>query len=365
MKPQISSVLYLVPDLIGPPGGIARYCRLVCESLLNSRFDVTTVSLMDRSDAITQASLLFPNMSYSCHSGSRVQFGVTAFRQSIQHQPQLILVGHPHFAGLGYAIHKLIQAPMIVFTYGVDVWRRLPVLVRYALQQSERIISISQFTADIAVKCNTLNPQKIRILHNCLDPKFEQTSCRNIDTSRRSLLTVARITPLEQYKGHDRVLHSLPHLLKIFPDLIYDVVGDGEGRAALEQLATDLGVANAVRFHGIVSDERLRELYAQASIFIMPSAREGFGFVFLEAMVNGLPIVAGNQDATPEVVIDGENGLLVNPSATNEIIGAVTHLLSNDELRLHLGEAGIQRVRQKFSFAQFQNTLSEIFTELE
>jgi phosphatidylinositol alpha-1,6-mannosyltransferase len=167
----------------------------------------------------------------------------------------------------------------------------------------------------------------------------------------------------EQYKGHDMVIRAMPELLRRFPDLRYDIVGDGDARPGLQALTQELGVGDAVRFHGIVSEAELRQHYAQASLFIMPSRAEGFGFVFLEAMAHGLPVIGGNVDATPEVVVHGETGLLVNPTSVDDIVEATSRLLREDALRLRMGDAARRVVLARFSYASFQRRLVEELSE--
>src|SRR5690606_2090267 len=145
-------------------------------------------------------------------------------------------------------------------------------------------------------------------LHNCLDPQFQPQKIKAGKSASLSLLTVARMSLNEQYKGYDVVIRALPQLLAQFPGLIYNVVGDADGRPMLEALAAEQGVAHAVRFHGVVSEEELVRHYHEASVFVMPSRFEGFGFVFLEAMTYGKPVVCGNEDASVEVVRDKTTG---------------------------------------------------------
>lgn len=161
----------------------------------------------------------------------------------------------------------------------------------------------------------------------------------------------------EQYKGHDVVLRAMPELLRRFPDLRYDIVGDGDARPGLQALAHELGVAQAARFHGIVSEAELQGHYAQASLFIMPSRAEGFGFVFLEAMAQGLPVVAGNMDATPEVIADGETGLLVDPTSVDAIVAAVSRILQDNDMRTRMSEAARRHVASRFSYQSFRRQL--------
>lgn len=348
-------ILYLVPDLFGPPGGIARYCQTVCRALMESDIFFSVLSLRDLATQETAATVL-GTRPYRAFGGSRLAFILNAFQQTVRMRPMIIMVGHPNFAPLGWLLARLTGARVVCFLYGIEVWERLAWHRRWPLSHMDCLIAISHYTAQQAISSNQLSAGKIRILYNCLDPQFDQPLERQVSTSY-SLLTVARISQAERYKGHDYVIRALPQILQRFPDLIYDVIGDGEGRPMLERLAQQVSAAEAVRFHGRVSDEELQQYYAQASIFIMPSTHEGFGFVFAEAMAYGMPAIGGNLDATPEVIVDGETGYCVNPTSVDEIAQAVMRLLGNEDLRLRLGQQAARHVREKFSFAQFKQRL--------
>lgn len=359
---QHTYVLYLVPDLFGPPSGIARYCRMVCRALTEAGHNVTVVSLLDQPTAKREAQSTFPGLKYFACGGQRALF-IRHSLQALRTRPDLVLVGHPHFAHLGWLLARLSRARLVNFIYGIDAWEPLSPSRRRALHASERIISISRFTAKRAAEVNGVPSDKVRILHNCLDPQFQPQSTLAANGSP-SLLTVARISLNEQYKGHDVVIRALPQLLQKFPNLIYNVVGDGDGRAVLEELVTQQGVTHAVRFHGVVSEEELVRHYNQASIFVMPSRFEGFGFVFLEAMIYGVPVIGGNVDASPEVISDGETGFVVDPTSVQAIVEAASRLLSDTTLREKMGQAAIHHVEQNFGFPRFKQNLLSYLTEL-
>jgi glycosyltransferase involved in cell wall biosynthesis len=255
-------------------------------------------------------------------------------------------------------------AKMLSMMYGIDVWNPLKPVRRWALQQSDQLIAISHFTAQQATAQNGVELAKVRILYNCLAQSFtSQTQHPKQPSTQLSMLTVARMDLSEQYKGHDYVIRAMSQLLERFPDLVYHIIGDGNGRSALEDLAVQEGVAHAVEFHGFVDEETLRKHYTEASLFIMPSRGEGFGFVFLEAMAQGKPVIGGNLDATPEVVVDGKTGYLVNPTSVEEIVSAVTRLLEDSSLRERIGAAAREHVEKDFSFLGFQQQLIDILCD--
>jgi glycosyltransferase involved in cell wall biosynthesis len=254
---------------------------------------------------------------------------------------------------------------MATLAYGVDVWHKLLPERRWAFRRSDRVISISRFTADRAVAANGIAPDKVRILYNCLDPRFERYVRAEGAGSGLSMLTVGRMTLAEQYKGHDYVIRAMPALLRQFPHLVYDIVGDGDGRPSLERLADQVGVRDAVRFHGVVSEAELQRRYAEASLFIMPSRGEGFGFVFLEAMAHGVPAIGGNMDGTAEIILDGETGYLVDPTSEDAIATAASRLLGNEALRQRMGKKAWRRANEDFGYSAFRARLSSLLSELD
>ena len=357
-------ILYLTPDLFGPPSGIGRYCRMVCRALTQNKHRASVVSLLAKPKQRRRPKATFPYLRYLPSAGSPPQFVWRSVQKALAMRPDVVLVGHPNFAPLGQMIARLTGAKAVTFIYGIDAWSPMSSSRKRALSASDLILSISRFTATRAAEVNGIPSERVRILHNCLDPSLQKrTSERRVGPSP-SLLTVARISSQEGYKGHDVVLRALPLLLKRFPDLIYDVVGDGDGRPALEELARQLGVDNVLRFHGVVSEEELVGCYERAHLFVMPSRFEGFGFVFLEAMAQGVPAIGGNADATVEVIVDGKTGSTVDPLSSEEVAQAASRLLGDAALRAQMGEAGQKHALEAFGFEGFKRQLQYYLTEV-
>ncbi|MEZ5855402.1 MAG: glycosyltransferase [Hyphomicrobiaceae bacterium] len=130
---------------------------------------------------------------------------------------------------------------------------------------------------------------------------------------RQVILTFGRMSADERYKGFDEVIEAMPRLIAQRPDLVYVAAGDGSDRARLEAKAQALGVGDHVKFTGRISESDKADLYRLADAYVMPSSGEGFGFVILEALACGLPVMASTADGTREAVRNGELGLLVDP----------------------------------------------------
>jgi len=179
-------------------------------------------------------------------------------------------------------------------------------------------------------------------------PKFEEKSPKRI-------LFVGRVTGEKQ----------IDVLLKAFAklegdDLFFDIVGTGDQLQHLQKLAKDLGVADRSKFHGYVTDQELRTIYADATVFAIASIAELQSIATMEAMASGLPVVAANSMALPHLVHDGETGLLFEPGSVEDAREKLQRVLDlpRDE-REALGRAGLKDVQ-----AHDIDTTMELFERL-
>jgi glycosyltransferase involved in cell wall biosynthesis len=155
------------------------------------------------------------------------------------------------------------------------------------------------------------------------------------------ILFVGRLTT---EKGIDVVLRALA---KLDPALnaTFDIVGGGDQRRNLEQLADQLGVGGRVTFHGHASEEDLRALYTRASVFAIASIAELQSIATMEAMASGLPVVAADAVALPHLVHDGENGYLFEPGNVDQLAARLTDVLTaSPEERLRMQQASLDGV---------------------
>lgn len=153
---------------------------------------------------------------------------------------------------------------------------------------------------------------------------------------------------LVYYKGVDVLLKAFAKVknCELF------IAGTGELENSLKTCAESCGLAEKVHFLGFLSDEELRQAYADCDIFVLPSVvkSEAFGIVQLEAMVYGKPVINTNlPSGVPHVSLDGETGLTVPPSDVNALAKAINRLAEDKELREELGRNAAERVREKFS----------------
>lgn len=245
------------------------------------------------------------------------------------------------------------------------------------LDAASVIVANSNWTRDLCLSVLgelgvSLAEDRVRVVPPGTDPDFFRSG---IDTSTaekkyelekgRWLLTVA---PLAPSKGIDTVLQALAASGGELADLRYAVVGSGSELAPLKALAKKLGLTQRVRFLTDVPDADLPALYNLATAYVGLSRQtgldvEGFGIAFAEASACGLPVIGARSGGIPDVVADGETGLLVNAEQRDEVIAAIGKLLEDAKLAARLGREGRARVEKFQNWDRVTRDLRAIATE--
>jgi phosphatidylinositol alpha-1,6-mannosyltransferase len=369
-------LILIIQTTYSAHGGIPTYNRTACHALAQWNKTIDAIEkrvllVMDRPADVSEAAASLPGLTIEAFSGNRLAFVRRAFAIALTHQIDLLLVGHVNYAPLG-AILKRLQPKLRygVFAYGVDVWDKLTKVRAYSLRQADFVVSISEYTKQILIGTNGVSADNIRLAPPSLEEDLEIESepnspieqVANADNAspQITLLSVCRLELSERYKGVDKVIEALPTVLAQYPQVQYFVIGSGSDLDRHKKLAQEKGVAKAVHFLGPVDDATLQNYYQKCDVFVMCSAREGFGIVYLEAMRYAKPVIAANSGGAPEVVKDRETGLLVEYGDVNQTAAAIAALCSDAALRKKLGDAGRKRLENNYTFAHFKQRLHEI-----
>lgn len=276
-----------------------------------------------------------------------------------------------HVLPLGMAallLKKFFKKEYVVFLHGMDFYlcfksHRKTKQLRKILQGATRIIVNSNYLKEEVVKFFTASQDKIKIVHPC--PSFKETRldqdvlesiAERINPEKRPLLlTSAR---LSKRKGHDMVIKSLPLIKKRIPNILYVICGQGEEKNNLKALVHRLHLHKNVLFINFVTQEKLPYLYKIANIFIMPCRQvgdydiEGFGIVYLEANLVGVPVIGGRSGGVADAIEHNKSGLLVNPLSKNEIVNSVIKLIRHKDYARQMSEYGYKRVVKNFNWPQ-------------
>jgi len=383
-------ILVLATGVYPKPGGVEKYTHQVAQTL-GELYGKKNVIMLVKEPVPDEATyrpyrlwrvLCLPGRSYFSRVANRLLFvaQVLVFGAWLQWREglNLIVCGHVFMAGFGYLARRVFGTPYVVCTYGLEVWRRLsPAQVKF-LQEAQRVLTISRFTA-LYLRQAGVPQERISLLPTVVDDGFFTPGPPDEDIlrkyrleGRRVILTVGRMSAAEQYKGQDMVIRALPLIKKKVPQAAYLVAGTGDDVPRLSRLAEELGVREDVVFAGRVSEAELPYLYRSCAVFAMPCRLvvrdgyplgEGFGIVFLEAAACGRPVVAGNTAGAQEAVQDGVTGILVDPEDEECVASAIVELLADQEYAAMLGEAGRQRVVRLFGRHTLYPRLQQLVEE--
>lgn len=318
---RLRQIDLLVPELFANEGGIQVYSRTLLRALQLQRPDLRLRVFIrnDRPDQLPRSD--WPGIEWHAASGSALRLALGLLRATARRRPDLLISTHPNFAPLQWLHHQLTGIPSWASAHGIDVWSLTPGPMAWSLARLQRLLPVSRFTAERLRQQLGRRCPELTVLPNSFDHSRFRPGPRPPELLQRYRLqphqplifTLSRLSPFDRYKNIDALILAMPGLLKRWPDLRLMVAGEGADRQRFLRLAESQGLRDQVIFPGLVPTAELVDHYRLATVFALPSEKEGFGIVFLEAMGCGLPTLAGNRDGSCDPLADGAFGLLVDP----------------------------------------------------
>lgn len=359
----------------GAGGGIGRYELLVVRALddLEVAGRLTFSTLWRRPHPPYLRAGPHAQGRLASEAKSPAAFALQVSRAIRRARPDTVLFTHVNLARLAPALSLTRPRPrFVVVAHGIEVWTRLSRPKRAALRAADRVITPSWFTRHRLTDEQGIPAEKVLTVPLCLEPYWLDSRLDSDQRGRAAadprtgpltrLLTVSRLDLTERAKGVDWVIRALPVVAQTVPDVSYAIVGDGDDVSRLRSLASARGVAGRIDFKGVLDQDELISEYKACDVFVLPSAKEGFGLVFLEAMAFAKPVVARAAKAAPEVVEDGETGVLIR--SRDELAGALIGLLCDRDRASRMGAAGRRRVVEEFSFQRYEARMSHLLEEV-
>ena len=274
----------------------------------------------------------------------------------------MILSGHVNVCPAALASAKLRHVPVVQYLHGHEVVVR-PRLSRWALRSATAVIAVSRYSAGLAVEYGA-DPARTRRIPPGVDVVDRPEPARG---DRPTVVSVSRLE--ERYKGHDVLIRAMPLVRSRVPRARLVLVGTGGCARRTSELAAALELDGSVEFAGSVSDAERDRILDRGHVFALTSrlppegGGEGFGIVYLEAGLHGLPVVAGNVAGALDAVVDGETGLLVDPTDHVAVADAISRLLLDRELASSLGRAGARRARE-YSWPMIARRVEDFLLEV-
>ncbi|HZJ57114.1 MAG TPA: glycosyltransferase family 4 protein [Clostridia bacterium] len=214
---------------------------------------------------------------------------------------------------------------------------------------TKNIITVSGALKKYTAKGLAIDPDKIKIIYNGIDPPnyigddHDIRQMWGIEPEEKLVGTVARLIPA---KGLDVLIDAVPPVLEEFPDTKFMIVGDGPDRSNLMDKAAHLNCSKNIIFAG--HSEYIWYYYEAFDIFVLPSLSEGLGISILEAMAMGKPVIATNVGGIREIIDHNRNGYLIPPGDSGELADALLFYLENEQRTYEYAKVGRAEILTKF-----------------
>jgi len=352
------NTLLLAPELFATDGGIARILRLYLKALCELTEPAGNVSVVSLNDATFDSRELrrYSNTrltDWAACDRSKIAFVKAARRMSAN--ADLIVCGHVAQLPVAWAMRKLRRKKInyALIAHGIEVWRRFNRLEIAALRGADRIWCVSEFTRRELLRNCRVPLATTVVLPNALDPNLDNDEL-GPTTTDFDILTISRLSHADSYKGVDHLIEALPAIRREIPAARLRIVGRGDDLPRLHETVKRHKLGRAVDFLGFVSDTELKRELAACRLFALPSQKEGFGLVFLEAMAHGKPCIGTRDGGIPEVITP-ETGLLVNYGNVPELAASCI-----DALRRIWEPRAIRARSAKFSYPIFRDGLATL-----
>ncbi|MGH2412827.1 MAG: glycosyltransferase family 4 protein [Microcystaceae cyanobacterium] len=366
--------VFVFLEIFAQEGGIQSYVKDILQAYLSlakdfsNRYRAEVFLLRDEpgcQNLFETDSIQFHYLKTLPPWKGRLKLTLSLLTCLIQRRPQQVFCGHIKLAPLIKTLCQPLGIPYTVLTYGKEVWEGLPTQQRQALQKASAIWTISRYSRDRLCQANKIELSKIQILPCVVDGNLFFPDAKPIAliekyglANAKVLMTVARLWSGDIYKGVDVTIRALPKIAQMFPEIKYLVIGRGDDRPRLAQLAKELGVADRVIFAGFIPTEALVEHYRVADAYIMPS-QEGFGIVYLEAMACGIPVLGGNADGSADPLQDGRLGWQVSHRDPEAVAAACLEILLGQDRRCQ-GQWLREQTLAKYSQEALRENLAQL-----
>lgn len=333
-------VYFLILSAFKATGGLEKFNRAFMKALndisLEQNFELYVKSSHDAEPDEKYIS----KEKFKGYSGNKLNFAIYCLAQA--KKMDIIFIGHINLAPVAILLKFFNpKVKLFIIGHGIEIWDKQILLKKILLKISNKILAVSAFTKRRITANNGINEDKIIVFPNTLDPYFNIPKTLGkpdylikrygINEKTKVILTVTRINKNEAYKGYDKVLEALAEIISLLPDTKYILAGkyDVYEEQRLKEKVKRLGLEKYFILTGFIKEEELIDHYLLADVFILPSKKEGFGIVFIEAAACGTPAIAGNKDGSVDALLKGQIGKLVDPDNLNEIKEAIINIIAN------------------------------------
>jgi phosphatidyl-myo-inositol dimannoside synthase len=300
---------------------------------------IKIMSMHDGADA-AEGNKYFPDDIFEGYNAAKASFILSAINEG--RKSKVVILSHINLLIAAWLIKKISPTTkVILMAHGIEVWKPLEGRQKMMLGKCDIIASVSSFTSNKIQHLHNIAASKCKVLNNCIDPflarpkeKYRHADLVNrygIKNDDIVLLTLTRLSFKDRYKGYNFVLEALEEIVKSNKQIKYILAGSYEAQEKeyIDTLIDKYYLHENVIITGFIKEAELAAHFSLADIYVMPSVKEGFGIVFVEAMYYGVPVIAGNVDGSTDALLQGKLGLIIEPDSPEAIKQAIQKMIAN------------------------------------
>jgi glycosyltransferase involved in cell wall biosynthesis len=379
-------IAMLVPYFYPHTGGTEKYVKDLSIALINAGHEVAVISTNLPKDANAPEEqemngfkvIRLPAKNYFNY------LPVTDQKFDVNMLKGFDIV-HCHVPSFGFLREVLGKIPQpVIVTYHCDITvsekyygvpvpgffvkgleKSANVMARMLLKRADVVYNTTKTYADTSPVLKYIENVRhipIGIFHDHIDEAQKKLGLTDKDKNPKQILWLGR---LAGNKGCDYMVKAMPAILSKFPDTKLVICGEGEEKAHINGLIDKLGIRNSIEMHGIVSFEKLVEMFYKSLVYVFPSINrlEAFGIVQLEAMANYTAVIASDIPGPNSVMDEGKTGFLVPKQDSQAIAQKVNEMLANPQKAIEMGKAGRRLVEQKYEWKTIAQQVVELYNE--
>lgn len=276
-----------------------------------------------------------------------------------------------HASIIARVVGKLVKVPIIItWRHNIDHGNDIREWINKVTSSwDDCVIAVSNAVKESEIKSTGVNSEKVVVINNCIDTRiyaringFEKKRIKNDLGIPEKAFLIGSIGRLHTKKGFNVLLQSFKKIKESIPNSWLIIVGEGELRESLEEIAQDLEISEFTIFTGILNN--IPEILGIIDVFVMSSHSEGMPLVILEAMASQLPVVATSVGGIPEVISNNQTGLLIPPNDPGSIVDRVIQIYNDNNLSKSLGKAGQERIKFSFDVIPITNQIENLYSDL-
>ncbi|MBC2580251.1 glycosyltransferase family 4 protein [Clostridium sp. DJ247] len=338
---------------------------------LKGYIDIPDNAVIDGVEVFYPRYIEIPRGILLQYSGFLMYLGIKKLIKKV-HKEFKFHILHAHTAiPVGFSsmiLSRRYKVPFVVTIHGQDfqyTMRKNMACKRNVMRvlcNADNVITVSNKLRNMIEDEKVLS--KTVVINNGINPEEYKDDDSNNIIEQNSEYTILSVSSLIKTKGIDLNIRAMSQIVKKHPNIKYYIIGGGEEDKSLRKLVDDLALNNNVIFLGKLPHSQVIKYMAKCDIFTLPSWQEGFGIVYIEAMNNGVPVIGVKGQGIEDVIINKENGFLVEPHNVEDLVKTLEYILENIEEAKAIGEQGRKTVLNEYTWLRNAQKTIDIYNDL-